>query len=52
MMVLQNKQPNEEEYKNILEILDYWKNIYKDPEATMEERNHILHQIRKTCFRI
>lgn len=50
IMVLQNKERNEEEYNNIVEILDYWKTIYKDPEATMDERNHILHQIRLTCL--
>jgi hypothetical protein len=50
IMVLQNKKPKEEEYKNIVEVLDYWKTIYKDPKASMEERNHILQQIRKTCL--
>ena len=47
--VIYTLQTNKEtEYRNIVEILDYWRQLYKDPQLGIEERNKILNQIRET----
>ena len=46
IMVLQTNTYNRTEYENIVEILDYWRKFYKDPELGIDERNRLLDQIR------
>ena len=46
IMVLQTNTYNRTEYENIVEILDYWKKLYKDPDLGIDERNRLLDQIR------
>ena len=48
IMVLQTNTYNKAEYENIVEILDYWRKLYKDPNLGIDERNRLLDQIRET----
>ena len=48
VMVLNTQTYNRTEYDNIVEILDYWRNLYKDPHLDVVERNQILKQIQET----
>ena len=48
IMVLQTNTYNRTEFENIVEILDYWRKLYKDPELGIDERNMLLDQIRET----
>ena len=47
IMVLQTNSYNRTEYENIVEILDYWRKLYKDPDVDIDERNRLLNQIRE-----
>jgi hypothetical protein len=49
IMVLQQEVDyNYTEYENIKEILDYWRQLYKDPQFSVQERNEIIEKIRTT----
>jgi hypothetical protein len=39
---------NHIEYENIKEILDYWRQLYKAPQLSVQERNEIIEKIRTT----
>lgn len=41
---------NYTEYENIKEILDYWRNLYKNPQLFVHEGNEIFNNIRNTCL--
>ena len=46
ILVLQTNTYNRTEYENIIEILDYWRKLYKDPDLSIDERNRLLDQTR------
>jgi hypothetical protein len=49
IMVLQQEVDyNYTEYENVKEILDYWRQLYKDPQFSVQERNEIIEKIRTT----
>ena len=42
IIVLQTNTYNRTEYEIIVEILDYWRKLYKDPDISIDERNRQL----------
>ena len=38
---------NHIEYENVKEILDYWRQLYKDPQLSVQERNEIIEKIKE-----
>ena len=46
IMVLQQEVAyNYTEYENIKKILNYWRQLYKDPQLLVQERNEIIDKL-------
>ncbi len=51
IMVLQQEvNYNYTEFKNVKEVLDYWRHLYKETQLSVQKRNEIIDKIKNTCL--
>ena len=42
------KNYSRQEYNSIMDLFNCWKELYKDPENSSEERDHLINKIHET----